>query len=85
MTEFGRYRLSYEPPQGCVEAEVEMAISSEATLPQIIELFEAFLKASGYVFEGRLEVVTGEEVEELERERDFWKEQTCKLLEADEE
>jgi hypothetical protein len=80
MFEFGRYSLSYQPPEGCVEAEVDMSISSEATLPQMLELFESFLKASGYVFDGSLVI---EEPEVIEKESptfcnnswsDFWNE-----------
>jgi len=53
MYEFGRYRLTYEPPSDAIEAEVSMSISSEATLPQMIELFQNFLTAQGYLQEGQ--------------------------------
>ena len=81
MTEFGRYRLSYEPPEGSVEAEVEMTISSEATLPQMLELCGGFLKASGYVFEGELEIATGEE--EYFESKQYWSDKFFKLLHSD--
>ncbi len=53
MFEFGRYTLSYQPPEGAVEAAVDMSISSEADLSQMLTLFESFLKAAGYVIEGK--------------------------------
>jgi hypothetical protein len=53
MFEFGRYTLSYQPPEGTVEAAVEMSISSEADLPQMMVFFESFLQAAGYVIEGK--------------------------------
>jgi len=53
MTEFGRYYLSYTPPEGVVEASLSTSISGEATLSQMLELFESFLKSAGYNLEGR--------------------------------
>ena len=53
MFEFGRYTLSYQPPDGAVEAAVDMSISSEADLPQMLAFFESFLQAAGYVIEGK--------------------------------
>jgi hypothetical protein len=64
MTDFGRYRLSYEPSEKTwgyhIEAEVQMAISAEADLDQMCDFFESFLRASGYVFDGKLEIVDAE-------------------------
>jgi hypothetical protein len=63
MTEFGRYRLSYEPPQSNsrfgyqIEPEVQMAISAEADLDQMCDFFESFLRASGYVLKGEVRIV----------------------------
>jgi hypothetical protein len=53
MFEFGRYTLSYQPPEGAVEAAVDMSISAEADLPQMMRFFESFLQAAGYVIEGK--------------------------------
>ena len=53
MFEFGRYTLSYQPPEGAVEAAVDMSISSEADIPQMLAFFETFLQAAGYVIEGK--------------------------------
>ncbi len=53
MFEFGRYTLSYQPPEGAVEAAVDMSISSEADIPQMLRFFEGFLQAAGYVIEGK--------------------------------
>jgi hypothetical protein len=60
MYEFGRYRLTYEPPSDAIEAEVSMSISSEATLSQMIELFQNFLSAQGYLQEGRYLEIAGQ-------------------------
>jgi hypothetical protein len=53
MFEFGRYTLSYQPPEGAIEAAVDMSISSEADIPQMLRFFESFLQAAGYVIEGK--------------------------------
>jgi hypothetical protein len=53
MFEFGRYTLSYQPPEGAVEADVTMSICSSADLPEMLTLFENFLQASGYILDGR--------------------------------
>jgi hypothetical protein len=49
MFEFGKYTLKYEPPaSGGIEATVDMTISSEANLTEMLDFFQTFLKASGY-------------------------------------
>jgi hypothetical protein len=53
MLEFGKYTLKYKPPTGAAESKVKMEITSEATLPQMLEFFTDFLKASGYVIDGK--------------------------------
>ena len=53
MFEFGRYTLSYQPPEGAVEAAVDMSISAEADLSQMLAFFESFLQAAGYVIDDR--------------------------------
>jgi hypothetical protein len=53
MFEYGRYTLSYQPPEGAVEADVSMSISSEADLTQMLRFVESFLQATGYELEGR--------------------------------
>jgi hypothetical protein len=54
MTEFGRYRLTYEPPAhgDLIEADISMSISSESTVETMLEFFECFLKAAGYQLDG---------------------------------
>lgn len=49
MNDFGRYRLTYEPPSDALEADITMSISSDANLPQLLEFFGDFLRATGYV------------------------------------
>ena len=62
MDTFGRYRLIYEPGppnpgSEIIDYSVEMSISSEASLSDMAAFFTYFLRASGYVFEGALEIV----------------------------
>ena len=49
MFEFGKYTLKYEPPASAgIEPTVNMSISSEANLTEMLDFFQTFLKASGY-------------------------------------
>lgn len=61
MTDFGRYRLCYEPApydprSGVLDHTVEMTISGEADLPNLLDFFASFLKATGYVFDGKITI-----------------------------
>jgi hypothetical protein len=60
MYEFGRYRLTYEPPSDAIETEVSMTISAEATLSQMVELFQNFLQVNGYLLDGAVLKVSEE-------------------------
>jgi hypothetical protein len=60
MTSFGKYTVSYTPsndPTDYLQTSVQMSISSEANLSDMAAFFTDFLRASGYVFEGALEIV----------------------------
>ena len=57
MLEFGKYTLKYKPPKGAAESKVKMEITSEATLPQMLEFFTDFLKATGYLIDENKELV----------------------------
>ena len=59
-TDFGTYRLTFEPPSDQITPGVEMTLSGEADLSQMLYLFEAFLQASGYVLKGDLQIVEPE-------------------------
>ena len=72
MTEFGKYILKYKPPQGCTESKVKMEITSEATLPQMLEFFTDFLKASGYVIDEDRELVFDRKAPDFSQ--NFWEE-----------
>ena len=72
MLEFGKYTLKYKPPQGCTESKVKMEITSEATLPQMLEFFTDFLKASGYCIEEDKELVFERKAPDFEYETDEW-------------
>ena len=60
-------KLSYTVPadEECYTAmrTVDMSIDSEQNLYEIIEVFSDFLKASGYAFDGRIELISKDEVE----------------------
>ena len=53
MHEFGTYCLSYVPPEGSLEAEIQMTVSSEADLGQMLSILESFLQATGYDIGGK--------------------------------
>jgi len=54
MIEFGKYTLKYEPPgESPEDHSIEMSISSEATLFQMLGFFQSFLRAAGYEFDGK--------------------------------
>jgi hypothetical protein len=64
MNSYGRYTVTYEPsddPCEYLQVAVQMSISSEATLPDMVNFFTDFLRASGYVFDGELKLVNDEE------------------------
>lgn len=48
MITFGAYRLTYEPPDDGIETHIDMCISSEANVEQMLEFFKSFLMAAGY-------------------------------------
>jgi hypothetical protein len=56
-SEFGIYRLSYTPTTwhdtAYVESTIDMSISGEADLRQMLSFFESFLRASGYNLDGK--------------------------------
>lgn len=65
MTDFGRFRLSYEPGKhdpysGILDHSVEMTISGEADLNNLMSFFTCFLQASGYIVDGRIGVIPEE-------------------------
>jgi hypothetical protein len=56
-SEFGTFRLTYEPPSGITSPSVEMTQTGDSTISDMLYLFEAFLQASGFVLKGELKVV----------------------------
>ena len=61
-SEFGVYRVSYTPTTeydtAYIEPTINMSVSGEADLNQMLSFFDSFLKASGYVYDGELKVVS---------------------------
>ena len=63
MDSTGRYVARYEPSDSdheYLQVAIEMSISDEATLPDMVNFFDSFLKAAGYVYEGSLRIVEPE-------------------------
>lgn len=56
-SEFGTFRLTYEPPSGFASPTVEMTQTGDSTIPDMLYMFEAFLQASGFVLKGDLQIV----------------------------
>jgi len=53
MQEFGKYTLKYKPPNGAGETKVKMEITAEVAIPELLVFFEDFMRASGYVIDGK--------------------------------
>jgi hypothetical protein len=65
-SEHGTYRLSYTPPESTGYEEypniaIEMSTGGDANVDQMLQLYEAFLAAAGYVLKGNLQVIEEEE------------------------
>jgi hypothetical protein len=92
MLEFGKYTLKYTPPDGSpTDHCIEMSISSEATLYQMLEFFQSFLRAAGYEFDGKemcLERTApdfGDVPEKWDMDSvDYWKGRFFELLDSEE-
>ncbi len=56
-SDYGTYRLIFEPPTDQITPGVEMTLSGEATVSQMLAMFESFLQAAGYVLRGDLQVI----------------------------
>ena len=59
-------KLSYTVPEDeegyTAMRTIDISVDSEQSLYEIIEVFSDFLKASGYAFDGRIELISKEEV-----------------------
>ena len=60
-------KFSYEVPKSeekyTATRSLDVAIDSKQSVYDIIEAFSEFLKASGYMFKGRIELISEEETE----------------------
>ena len=61
MVEFGKFVLKYKSPKGVSEPNLKMKISSEATLPEMINFFEQFLQNAGYDLDNKFLVLAEDE------------------------
>lgn len=44
--------------------KITFTLDSQASLPDMVEAFEDFLKASGFTFVGKLDIIVGDEEED---------------------
>jgi len=81
MTSFGKYSVSYTPsndPTEYLQTSVQMSISSEANLSDMAAFFTDFLRATGYVFDGELQIVSSDET----LDNNFWREKYLELMQV---
>jgi hypothetical protein len=52
--------IKFESQYNDASCKVQMDLSSDATLSEVLEAFESFLKATGYVFSGQIDIVENE-------------------------
>lgn len=79
-SDYGTYRLTYTPPApdrytDYPSIAIDMSTDGSANVDQMLQFFEAFLAAAGYILKGELEIV-----EPGSSDAEFWKEQTYMLL-----
>jgi hypothetical protein len=55
MTSFGKFWFRYISPEPAnpLDPSIDFSVTAEADLPQILRVFEAFLKANGYELDDR--------------------------------
>jgi hypothetical protein len=63
--DYGTYRLSYTPPASNGDEDypliaIEMSTGGDSNVDQMLQFYEAFLAASGYILKGDLQVVSPE-------------------------
>ena len=83
MDSFGRHTVSYTPsndPAEYLQIDLRMSISSEATLPDMLNFFTDYLRASGYVFEGSIQIIDTDKEEEYFESKQYWCDKFFKLL-----
>lgn len=56
LNDFGTFKFIREVDL----QKIEMTMNGQATLMEMIEMFENFLRASGYHFEGHIDIVESE-------------------------
>jgi hypothetical protein len=72
MATFGTYRLSYEPPEGSLDASIDMSISAEANLSEMLSFFETFLRAAAYPLDADHELGIERKAPDFGSTQDFW-------------
>jgi hypothetical protein len=76
MDTYGRYRLHFEPHSDDSSPSVTMEFSGQANIEQMLSAFDAFLKANGYVYDGEVQIVEGEEA----FDKQYWQSKYLELL-----
>ena len=80
MATFGTYRLSYEPPAGSTEANIDMSISAEANLSDMLSFFGDFLRAATYPLDQGHELSIERKAPDFGNTQDFWEDDGVSLL-----
>jgi hypothetical protein len=84
MTDFGRYRLTFTPPDlrfgAHTDTTIDHSISAEADLDRMCDFFDSFLRACGYVYDGKVDIVPPETEYDS---REYWKEKFFGLVNSD--
>jgi len=48
------------------EPKVRVELSPQSALPEVLEQFEAFLRAAGYSFDGYVDIIEAEETDNVD-------------------
>jgi len=72
MATFGTYRLSYKPPEGSMDASIDMSISAEANLSEMLLFFESFLRAATYPLDESHELGIERKAPDFGDTQNFW-------------
>jgi len=79
MTDFGTYRLTYEPPAGSMDARIDMSINSEANLTEMLSFFGDFLRAATYPLDQDHELDIGRVAPDF-GDQSFWEDDGVSMV-----
>lgn len=79
MDSTGRYVVRYEPSDSqheYLQTRIEMSISDEATVDDMVAFLDCFLKAAGFMYEGELQIINNRPGDE------WWKDRYAELVQS---